>query len=115
MIFAQSNNADFGHTDESLQQLAIARVRALELGRSVVNISTVGTSAIIRPDGTTQQQLKSFTPGAMVANVAKSTTATPALLLSRQIEWFVSGFGLAALVLAGFAVRPSLARRGRRG
>ena len=31
---------------------AIARLRAIEAGRTVVNISTVGTSAIIAPDGT---------------------------------------------------------------
>ncbi|HXR45134.1 MAG TPA: apolipoprotein N-acyltransferase, partial [Pseudolysinimonas sp.] len=39
IVFAQTNNADFGHTDESVQQLAIARIRARELGRSVVNVS----------------------------------------------------------------------------
>ncbi len=42
VIFASSNNADFGRTDESVQQLAIARIRAIELGRTVVNVSTVG-------------------------------------------------------------------------
>ena len=30
VIFAQTNNADFGRTDESVQQLAIARIRAIE-------------------------------------------------------------------------------------
>ena len=36
IIFAPTNNADFGRTDQSVQQLAIARLRAVELGRSVV-------------------------------------------------------------------------------
>jgi apolipoprotein N-acyltransferase len=105
LIIAQSNNADFGHTDESVQQLAIARVRALELGRSVVNISTVGTSAIIRPDGSTLDQLTWFTRGSMIANVPTSTSVTPALLLSRQIEWLVSGLGLGGLIVAGVGAR----------
>jgi apolipoprotein N-acyltransferase len=110
IIFAQSNNADFGRTDEGVQQLAIARIRAMELGRSVVNISTVGTSAIIRPDGTTLDQLTWYKPGAMVDDVPTSGVTTPALLLSRQIEWFVSGLSLGGLLVAGFASRR---RRGR--
>lgn len=109
VIFAQTNNADFGRTDESVQQLAIARIRAIELGRSVVNISTVGTSAIIAPDGTIREQLESHTAASMVDDVPLSSASTPALLFGREIEWFVSGLGLAALVLAGLAVR------GRRG
>ena len=105
VIFAQSNNADFGRTDESVQQLAIARVRALELGRSVVNISTVGTSAIMLPDGSTLDQLEWYTAGAMVADVPTSSTVTPAVAVGRQLEWLVSGFGLGILVLAGLLGR----------
>ncbi|MHB1234530.1 MAG: apolipoprotein N-acyltransferase, partial [Microbacteriaceae bacterium] len=56
-IVAPTNNADFGRTDESVQQLAIARLRAIETARSVVNISTVGTSAIIGPRGETISRL----------------------------------------------------------
>lgn len=100
VIFASSNTADFGLTDEAEQQLAIARIRALELGRSVVNISTVGVSAIVAPDGSTVQQLPRFEAGSMVADVALSDTVTPAVLLGRQVEWFVSGLGLAAVLTA---------------
>lgn len=105
VIFAQTNNADFGHTDESVQQLAIARVRAIELGRTVVNISTVGTSAIILPDGSTLQQLPTYAPGIMLADVPTSSAVTPAAALGRQIEWLVSLYALAALVLAGATAR----------
>jgi apolipoprotein N-acyltransferase len=109
VIFASSNTADFGDTDESAQQLAIARIRAMELGRSVVNISTVGLSAVIAPDGTIVQQLPPFSVGTMVQDVDLSTSITPAVLLGRQLEWLVSGFGLAALVIARLALRK---RRG---
>ncbi len=105
VIFASSNNADFGRTDESAQQLAIARIRAIELGRSVVNISTVGLSAIIAPDGSITQQLPWYTPGTMVDDVPLSTAITPAVLLGRQLEWFVAGLGLATLLIAGLAMR----------
>ncbi|MEP6480675.1 MAG: apolipoprotein N-acyltransferase [Rhodoglobus sp.] len=105
VIFASSNNADFGHTDESAQQLAIARIRAIELGRSVVNISTVGLSAVIAPDGTIVQQLPWYMPGTMVQDVALSSAITPAMFLGRQLEWLVSGIALGALVVAGLALR----------
>ena len=105
IIFASSNNADFGRTDESVQQLAIARVRAMELGRTVVNISTVGTSAIIAPDGSTIAQLPWYEPGAMVETVPLASTVTPAVAAGRQIEWLVAGLGLAGLIIAGVATR----------
>lgn len=105
VIFASSNNADFGRTDESAQQLAIARIRAIELGRSVVNISTVGLSAVIAPDGRIVQQLPWYEAGSMVQDVALSDSITPAVVLGRQFEWLVSGLGLASIVIAAFTGR----------
>ncbi|MBC7441389.1 MAG: apolipoprotein N-acyltransferase [Ramlibacter sp.] len=99
IILAQTNNADFGRTDESVQQLAIARLRAIETGRSVVNISTVGTSAIIGPDGHTIDSLPTWVPGSMVQEVPLSTAVTPAMAAGRGIEWLVSGLGLAGFAL----------------
>lgn len=104
IIFASSNNADFGRTDESVQQLAVARIRALELGRTVVNISTVGISAMIAPDGSTIARLPWYKPGTMVEEVPLSTTVTPAALMGRQVEWFVAGLGVAGLLVAGITV-----------
>ncbi|TFC06823.1 apolipoprotein N-acyltransferase [Cryobacterium mannosilyticum] len=99
IILAQTNNADFGRTDESVQQLAIARLRAIEAGRTVVNISTVGSSAIITPDGKTLDSLPTWEPGAMVQTVPLSDTVTPAMRVGSGIEWLVSGLGLAGLAL----------------
>jgi len=105
VIIASSNNADFGHTDESAQQLTIARIRALELGRSVVNISTVGLSAIIAPDGSTIAQLPWYTAAAMIEDVPLSDTITPAVLWGRELEWLVSGIGLGGLITAALVGR----------
>ena len=111
IVFAPTNNADFGEfTDESVQQLAIARIRARELGRTVVNVSTVGTSAIIHPDGSEHDRLPTYTPGVMVDDAPLSTTMTPAVLGGRQIEWLVSGLGIGALI-AGFTLRFGRRRR----
>ncbi|WP_308468708.1 apolipoprotein N-acyltransferase [Rathayibacter soli] len=113
VILAQTNNADFGRTKENVQQLAIARLRAIEAGRSLVNISTVGTSQIIAPNGATLAEIPAYKPGAMVAAVPLGTATTPATLLSRGIEWLVSGLGVAGLLIAAFASRPSRAERTR--
>lgn len=113
VIFASSNTADFGRTDESAQQLAIARIRAIELGRSVVNISTVGLSAIIAPDGSTIDDLPWFTAATMVDDVPLSTTITPAVAVGRQLEWFVALIALGALVVSALTTAGVAARRQR--
>lgn len=108
VIFAQTNNADFGRTDESLQQLEIARLRAIETGRTVVNISTVGVSAMIGPDGQTLDTIPRFTAGVMVDDVPLSTTITPAMAAGRAIEWGLGLIGLvgwAVVMLAAWRVR----------
>jgi len=105
VLFAQSNNGDFGRTAEGLQQLAIARIRAIETGRAVVNISTVGTSAIILPDGSDLDRLTWYEPGAMVDDVPLYRGETPAVLFGAGIELLVSLLGLGALVVARLARR----------
>jgi apolipoprotein N-acyltransferase len=105
ILLAPTNNADFGRTDESAQQLAIARLRAVETGRSVVNISTVGTSAIIAPDGSTIDQLPTFEPGQMVAEVPLSDTTTPSTALGATPELAASALGLLGLLIARLRFR----------
>lgn len=107
-IVAPTNNADFGHTDESQQQVAIARLRAIETSRSVVNDSTVGVSAMFAPDGRVITALPTFVRGAMLQSIPLSSAVTPAIAFGRQLEWLSSGFGLAALVTG---LLLSLARR----
>ncbi|MFP5369516.1 MAG: apolipoprotein N-acyltransferase, partial [Actinomycetes bacterium] len=49
MLVVQTNNATFGYTDESEQQLAMSRLRAVETGRTVVVAATSGISAVVAP------------------------------------------------------------------
>ena len=114
VVLAQTNNADFGRTDESVQQLAIARIRAEELSRSVVNISTVGTSAVIYPDGSVHHQLPVYSPGVIVDDVPLATGTTPAVLGGRQLEWLVCGIGLGALLASGTLRRGPRRRSAQR-
>ena len=108
VILAQTNNADFGRTDESAQQLQIAHLRAIETGRSLVNISTVGTSAIVHSDGSEVDRLEPFTADYMVAEVPLYDGKTPALLYGSLITAFWIMIGLAGV---GLAVLVQWARR----
>ncbi len=114
IILAQSNNADFGRTDESAQQLAIARLRAVEAGRTLVNISTVGTSAIVAPDGGTIEALPTHTSGALVAEVPLRSGQTPALRYGAIIATLWSAVGLSGTA-AGIAGTIRARRDERRG
>ncbi|GLJ79276.1 apolipoprotein N-acyltransferase [Microbacterium imperiale] len=97
----QTNNADFRDTDENLQQLAFARMRAIETGRSVVNISTVGTSQVIAPDGKELDGLPAAEAGAMITDVPLRTGLTPAVVLGGAVQVVLGWGSAAALVVIG--------------
>ena len=78
LLVVQTNNATFGYTDEAAQQLAMSRLRAVEHGRAVAQISTVGVSALIAPDGRIIQQTKLFTPALLQAALPLRTEITVA-------------------------------------
>ncbi|WP_279367097.1 apolipoprotein N-acyltransferase [Microbacterium testaceum] len=97
----QTNNADFRGTDENLQQLAFAQMRAIETGRAVVNLSTVGTSQVIAPDGTTLDSLPPDTAGHMLTDVPLRTGLTPAVVIGPAVKIVLGWGGIAALLAAG--------------
>ena len=105
MFVFQTNNADFRGTDENLQQLAFARMRAIETGRAVVNVSTVGTSQVIAPDGTTLDGIGVDTAGAAITTVPLRTGLTPATVLGPWFSGLVLVVAGAALAVFGFAHR----------
>lgn len=112
-LMVQTNSSDFGKSVQGVQLAAISRMRAIETGRTVVSISTVGVSGIYAPDGSVIEELESFKPGAMVSDITLRTDKTPAMVYGRFIE--PTAFGL-ALLLGLFAVISSLIKRfkGRR-
>jgi apolipoprotein N-acyltransferase len=110
LLVVQTNNATFGRTDEAVQQLAMSRLRAIEHGRAVAHVSTVGVSALIRPDGTMLATSSLFEPAALEADLPLRTQLTWADRLGAWPEAALTGLGLLGLVL-GLARRPSLRRR----
>ncbi|MFS0852134.1 apolipoprotein N-acyltransferase [Microbacterium sp. 179-I 3D4 NHS] len=105
VLVFQTNNADFRGTDENLQQLAFARMRAIETGRSVVNISTVGTSQIIRADGSTVTRLDADEAGAMLEDVELRSGLTAGVVLGPWIQQILLWGGIASLAVAGWRSR----------
>ncbi len=81
VLAVPSNNATFGRTDMTYQQLAMSRVRAVEHGRAVLVAATSGVSAVILPDGTVVDQTELFTPDALVAEIPLRSTPTLATRL----------------------------------
>ncbi|MFE6994778.1 apolipoprotein N-acyltransferase [Microbacterium sp. NPDC057659] len=105
VLIFQTNNADFRGTDENLQQLAFARTRAIETGRSVVNISTVGTSQTIRPDGSTMSTLDADEAGALLDDVELRTGLTAGVVVGPWLQQVLLWGGIAGLVLSGVLAR----------
>ena len=110
LLTVPSNNATFGFTAMTYQQLAIDRFRAIEHGRSVIVATTSGVSAIIRPDGTVTQRSTLFTPAALVDRVPLRNTLTVADHLGALPELLIA---LAAIGAVTGGVL-SLRRRRRR-
>jgi apolipoprotein N-acyltransferase len=105
----QTNNATFGHTAETYQQLAMSKLRAIETHRTVVQVATTGKSAIIEPDGTIDAESGAlFTPAVLLRSVALETDKTLAVELGALPEYVL------ALLAAGgilYAAWPWLRRR----
>ncbi|MPQ99666.1 apolipoprotein N-acyltransferase [Modestobacter sp. I12A-02628] len=107
MIVVQTNNATFGYTDESAQQLAMSRVRAVEYGRTVVVAATSGISAVVAPDGSVARQSELFTSDVFVEDIAQRDQRTVAERLDAWPEYLLTALGLGALLV------PAVRRRRR--
>jgi apolipoprotein N-acyltransferase len=109
LLTVQTNDADFeldGQTGETLQQLAMARIRAVEHDRAVVVASTTGVSAIIAPDGNLIAHTGTWRPATLEARVPLRTETTLADHLGGWPESVLTGLAIAALAwaLAGAAL-----------
>jgi apolipoprotein N-acyltransferase len=110
ILAVPTNNATFGWTEMTYQQLAMDRVRAVEHGRTVAVAATSGVSAFVRPDGSVTQSTGMFVPAALVERVPLRSTTTLSDELGPVPEWVMALAGLGALGVA-IVVR----RRGRAG
>jgi apolipoprotein N-acyltransferase len=112
LLAVPTNNATFGLSEMTYQQLAMDQERAVEHGRAVVVAATSGVSAIIQPDGHITQQSGLFTPAALVARLPLRSNTTLSDRLGAWPEWVLVAAGLAALgTAAALRIRARRATR----
>ena len=110
LLAVQTNDADFeldGQTGETLQQLAMARIRAIEHDRAVVVASTTGVSAIIAPDGSLIARSGTWQQAEIEARVPLRTTTTLADRLGGWPRGCIPSRRVAALALGARAGHPA--------
>ena len=100
-----TNNATFGFTDMSYQQLAMSRLRSVEYDRATVVGATSGVSAIIRPDGRVSERTQIFTEGILHAQLPLRSTRTIASYSATIIEWTLCGLGVVVALGAAISQR----------
>jgi apolipoprotein N-acyltransferase len=103
LLTMQTNDATFerdGQVGETEQQLAMARIRAVEQDRAVVVASTTGVSAIIAPDGRLITSSGTWRQAILEARVPLITHRTLAAQVGPWPEYVIIILTALALVLA---------------
>jgi apolipoprotein N-acyltransferase len=117
LLSVQTNDATFevdGQTGESLQQLAMARIRAIEFDRSVVVASTTGVSAIIAPDGRLIASSGTWQRAVLEARVPLLTGRTLADRVGGWPEYVITALTVGAIIAAAAGAVAERARTRRR-
>jgi apolipoprotein N-acyltransferase len=100
VLAVPSNNATFGFTQMTYQQMAMSQVRSVEHDRSSIIATTSGVSATIDPDGTVTQSTTQFTPAVLVNRTVLRDTVTLATWLGAVPEWVLVALGVGAVGVA---------------
>ncbi|MFC8045978.1 apolipoprotein N-acyltransferase [Nocardia sp. NPDC057353] len=104
LLTVPTNNATFGDSEMTYQQLAMSRVRAVEHGRALVVAATSGVSAIVAADGAVTEQSELFVPAALTAELPLRTDRTLADRLGPAPE-------LLAVALCALGLAAAMFRR----
>lgn len=99
LLAVPANNATFNKT-MSEQQLAFAKVRAVEHDRYVVVAGTTGISAVVAPDGGELARTDFFQPAYLDMQVRLKTKLTPATRWAPLLQWVMVAVA-GAVILAG--------------
>lgn len=99
ILAVPTNNATF---DEAMsrQQLAFARLRAVEHDRYVVVAGTTGISAVIAPDGRELARTEFFEPAYLDTQVRLKSQLTAATRWAPLVEGVLVAIGVGALLAA---------------
>jgi apolipoprotein N-acyltransferase len=108
LLAVPANNATFNKR-MSEQQLAFAKVRAVEHDRYVVVAGTTGISAVIAPDGAELVRTDFFQPAYLDIQVRLKTQLTPATQWGPFVQWLLVA-AAGAVILAGIRHNGSFPR-----
>lgn len=118
LLVVPANNATFNQR-MSEQQLAFAKVRAVEHDRYVVVAGTTGISAVIAPDGAELARTDFFQPAYLDMQVRLKTRLTPATRWAPLLQWVLVAVAGAVILVAirqnGWFPRSIRQRPGRSG
>jgi len=112
MLVVQTNNATYMGTGQVEQQFAIARLRAVETGRSVAVAATNGVSGVVAPDGAVVERAPVRTRTVLEDTITLRPGVTPGVRWGQTLEIALTVLAVVAVVLAGL-VGPDARRRRR--
>ena len=96
LLTVPTNNATFDQP-MSEQQLAFARLRAVEHGRYLLVAGTTGISAAIAPDGRELARTTFFSPAYLDVEVRLRTAQTPGTGWAEPLQWALVAIAVAAI------------------
>ena len=100
LVVVQTSNAMFIHTAQIEQQFEISRVRAIELGRSLVVASVNGRTGIIGPDGDVVVSADPRTTAVVDAEVPLDSSITPGTRVGHLVGRIAGPLTVLALAAA---------------
>ncbi|CAB4620672.1 unannotated protein [freshwater metagenome] len=101
LVVVQTNNATFADSGQSIQQLDISRIRAIEQNRWVISVSTTGVSAIIDNRGVVRSITKQ--------NEAAYIESQVPLIQEESIAHRLNGYS--AILIIAFSILVYLRKR----
>jgi len=99
LLVVQSSQATFIHTDQTDQQFAITRLRAMETGRWVAVATTNGVSGLIAPDGHVIATADKQTRAVLEARLGLTSQLTPAVRIGPWTGRVAGGLSVLGIVV----------------
>ena len=100
VMIVQSSNAMYQGSPQIEQQWAITRVRAAEMRRQILVVTTSGVSGLIGPQGQVVERLEQHRGASDVVELDRTRVRTPVMDGGWLFEWFTAGLALIAVSLA---------------
>ena len=101
VMLVQSSNAMYQNTIQIDQQFAATRVRAAEMRREILVVTTTGLSGYIGQRGEVLHLVPDSVPASGVQAMPLRTGSTPAMAAARWVEYLLAALGVVGLVRVG--------------